>query len=221
MTLSNDGILVLSVVILLLLTYVGSVPNESDKKIAFLFLTRGPLPLEDVWREFFRWRAHPNQYTIFSHPHHGYKYPPTSFFYRKEIPSEYNVGKVKWGGLSQVRAMKNLVKVALEDPLNEWFCLMSETCIPLINFEKWRNIMLANTRSIINACPMHPSEMETDSRWKTSLDRVGMNKSHWRKSANWFALNRKHALIFANETKLEPGWVINNHYHHLSFNSYH
>jgi hypothetical protein len=68
--------------------------------------------------------------------------------------------------------MKNLVRSALEDPLNEWFCLMSETCIPLIPFRKWRNAMLANNKSIVNACPMHPSEMETDSRWKPSLDKV-------------------------------------------------
>lgn len=33
-----------------------------------------------------------------------------------------------------------------------------------------------------------------------------MNKSHWRKSANWFALTRRHAYTFVNETKLEPGW---------------
>lgn len=68
--------------------------------------------------------------------------------------------------------MKNLVRAALEDPLNEWFCLMSESCIPLVPFSKWRNVMLANTKSIINACPMHPSEMETDTRWKHSLDLV-------------------------------------------------
>ena len=121
--------------------------------------------------------------------------------------------------------MKNLVRAALEDPLNEWFCLMSESCIPLVPFPKWRNVMLANNKSIVNACPMHPSEMETDTRWKPSLDKVfyfrhiifqfrlnnlplkvGMNKSHWRKSANWFALTRKHAFVFVNETKLEPGW---------------
>ena len=38
------------------------------------------------------------------------------------------------------------------------------------------------------------------------IRKVGMNKSHWRKSANWFGLTRKHAYVFVNETKLEPGW---------------
>jgi hypothetical protein len=67
--------------------------------------------------------------------------------------------------MSQVRAIKYLVKAALEDPLNEWFCLMSESCIPLIPFEKWRNILLANTKSIVNACAMSPGEMETEARY--------------------------------------------------------
>jgi hypothetical protein len=29
--------------------------NHDNHKIAFLFLTRGPLPMEDIWREFFNW----------------------------------------------------------------------------------------------------------------------------------------------------------------------
>lgn len=48
---------------------------RADAKIAFLFLTRGPMPLEDVWREFFAWNANPDQYSIYIHPHHGFKYP--------------------------------------------------------------------------------------------------------------------------------------------------
>lgn len=33
-----------------------------------------------------------------------------------------------------------------------------------------------------------------------------MVKSQWRKSATWFALNRRHALVFVNEKALEKGW---------------
>ena len=76
-------------------------------------------------------------------------------------------------GMSQVQAMRSLVTAALEDPLNEWFCLMSESCIPLVPFPKWRDIMLANSKSIVNACWMDPGEMELGTRWKPSLDAVG------------------------------------------------
>lgn len=105
-----------------------------------------------------------------------------------------------------MRAIKYLVKAALEDPLNEWFCLMSETCIPLVPFDKWRNTLLNSTKSVVNACAMSPGEMETDTRWRPSLDKVGLKKSDWRKSATWFALNRKHATVFVNETATEVGW---------------
>ena len=33
-----------------------------------------------------------------------------------------------------------------------------------------------------------------------------MVKSQWRKSATWFALNRNHSMVFANEIHLEKGW---------------
>ena len=33
-----------------------------------------------------------------------------------------------------------------------------------------------------------------------------MAKNQWRKSATWFALNRKHSAVFANEIHLEKGW---------------
>lgn len=142
---------------------------EQDKKIAFLFLARGHMPLEDIWREFFGWKANSSHYTIYVHPHQGFKYHNTSFFYGREIPRVHNV---KWGGMSQVRAIKGLVQEALKDPLNEWFCLMSESCIPLHPFPVWRNAFEKQEKSIINACAMNPVEMETDTRWRPGLDEV-------------------------------------------------
>eukprot|EP01038_Epipyxis_sp_PR26KG_P008143 gene8143-11022_t len=158
-------------------------------------MTRGAMPLEDIWREFFRWRGDPSLYSIYVLPHHGYKYPPTSIFFGKEIE---NLETVKWGGMSQVRGIRSLFRAALEDPDNEWFCLMSESCIPLVPLPKWRNSMLANNRSIINACDYGEGNMETNSRWKNSLNTIGMEKKYWRKSANWVALIRKHAALFSN-----------------------
>jgi len=38
-------------------------------KIAFMFMTRGNLPLEEVWREFFTDpRTDPSEYSIYVHP---------------------------------------------------------------------------------------------------------------------------------------------------------
>ena len=176
---------------------------ESDKKIAFLFMTRGHMPLEAIWYEFFHWRGNKSQYSVHVHPHVGFTFPVGSFFHGSEVRNPVNV---KWGGMSQVKGIKLLVKEALKDPLNEWFCLMSESCIPLLSFPKFRYSLLSFNKSIINACFMDPGEMELKSRWRPALDDVGLKKEHWRKSATWFALKRSHAEVFVNEEKTEPGW---------------
>ena len=146
---------------------------EQDKKIAFLFLARRHMPLEDIWKEFFGWKANSSHYTIYVHPEQGFKYHNTSFFYGREIQSVHNV---KWGGMSQVRAIKNLVKEALKDPLNEWFCLMSESCIPLHPFPVWRKAFAIQEKSIVNACAMSHGVMETETRWRPSLDDVSSSR---------------------------------------------
>ena len=45
--------------------------NHHAGKIAFLFMTRGLMPLEDIWREFFSFHADPSHYSIYIHPHSG------------------------------------------------------------------------------------------------------------------------------------------------------
>lgn len=161
------------------------------------------MPLEDIWREFFNWKANASEYSIYVHPHAGFKFPPSSFFHGREVKNSIDV---KWGGLSQVRAIKLLVRAALEDPDNEWFTLMSESCIPLHPFQKWKRVLFSHNISIVNACPdMGPANIEVD-RYRPSLEKVGILKSHFRKSATWFALQRRHATVFADETKLEDAW---------------
>ncbi len=41
--------------------------DVNDYKIAFMFLTRGPMPFEDIWREFFTWRANKSHFNIYIH----------------------------------------------------------------------------------------------------------------------------------------------------------
>lgn len=196
--------------LIILFTLRGAVAvkaMESDKKIAFLFMARGPTPLEDVWREFFRWNADEKHYTIHIHVHKGHKIPATSFFHGKEISKENREGGDHlWGNMAQVRAIKKLVQYALEDPLVQWLTMISESCIPLTNFNTMRNSLLRFDKSIVNACDMGAGEMETETRWRKTLDEGGFQKKWWRKSGTWFALMREHATMFAEETKFEPYW---------------
>lgn len=43
------------------------------------------MPLEDVWWEFFSWRADPALYSIYAHPAPGFKFPNGSLFSGREI----------------------------------------------------------------------------------------------------------------------------------------
>jgi hypothetical protein len=176
---------------------------EDKKKIAFLYLTRGPMPLEEIWRNFFTWRTDPSEYSIYVHPHEGFRYPPHSLYYKREVPHDEE--RVIWGGMSQVRAIKRLVKEALKDPMNERFTLMSESCIPLHPMPVFRRGLLSVNKSVVNACDFG-EQMELNGRWNDSLSTVGFQKKNWRKSATWFALTRKHAEVFVNEIRMETAW---------------
>ena len=174
-----------------------------DLKLAFLFMSRNHMPLEDLWREFFHWKTNSSHYTIYIHTHSAFTFPASSFFHGRQLEKMENVG---WGNMGQVRGIKRLVRAALLDPLNAWFLMLSESCIPLHPFQTFRDKLLGFNKSIVNACDFGANQMETHTRWRPGLDEVGLNKSSWRKSGTWFGLVRRHAVIFVNEIATEKGW---------------
>lgn len=63
-------------------------PFKRVPKVAFMFLTKGPLPLSPLWEKFLK--GHGNLYSIYVHslPSYQAKFPPTSVFYGRQIPSQ-------------------------------------------------------------------------------------------------------------------------------------
>lgn len=63
-------------------------PFERVPKVAFLFLTRGPLPFAPLWERFFK--DHKGLYSIYIHtlPNYKLNVTETSVFYGRQIPSE-------------------------------------------------------------------------------------------------------------------------------------
>lgn len=57
-------------------------------KVAYMFLTRGPLPLAPLWERYFK--SHGGLYSIYLHAHPNYRpnFPTDSVFYRRNIPSK-------------------------------------------------------------------------------------------------------------------------------------
>jgi len=67
------------------------IPFERNPKIAFMFLSVGPLPLAPLWEQFFQ--GHEHLYSIYVHAHPGFvpKTPRSSVFYGRYIfePGEF------------------------------------------------------------------------------------------------------------------------------------
>ncbi|XP_024006356.1 uncharacterized protein LOC18010483 [Eutrema salsugineum] len=105
-------------------------PFKRFPKLAFMFLTKGPLPFAPLWEMFFK--GHEGLYSIYVHALPNYKpdFPRSSVFYRRYIPSQ----AVSWGEMSMCDAERRLLANALLDISNEWFVLLSESCIPLRGF---------------------------------------------------------------------------------------
>lgn len=63
-------------------------PYRRVPKVAFMFLTRGPLPLYPLWERFFQ--VPRGLYSIYIHslPSYRVDFPPTSVFYGRQIPSK-------------------------------------------------------------------------------------------------------------------------------------
>lgn len=61
-------------------------------KVAFMFLSRGRLPLAPLWKRFFK--GHEDLYSIYLHmsvDHSNDEMPETSVFYKRRIPSKVRV----------------------------------------------------------------------------------------------------------------------------------
>lgn len=66
-------------------------PFQRVRKIAFMFLTKGPLPLAPIWERFLK--GHEGFYSIYVHslPSFQANFPPSSVFYRRQIPSQVSI----------------------------------------------------------------------------------------------------------------------------------
>ncbi|KAJ0250992.1 hypothetical protein HA466_0133950 [Hirschfeldia incana] len=158
-----------------------------NSKIAFLFLTQGTLPFELLWDEFFK--GHEGKFSIYIH---SSKERPVDHispnFYDREIHSD----EVTWGRTSMVDAEKRLLVNALEDPDNQHFVLLSESCIPLHTFDYTYRYLLYSSVSFIESF-VDPGPHGTGRHMERMLPEI--TKQDFRKGAQWFTMKRQHAVI--------------------------
>ncbi|XP_078438274.1 glycosyltransferase BC10-like [Wolffia australiana] len=160
--------------------------HVSTPKVAFLFLTPGTLPFEKLWEKFFL--GHEGRYSIYVHASRESPVHASSLFVNSDIRSD----QVSWGEISMVDAEKRLLANALQDPDNQHFVLLSDSCVPLQNFEFVYRYLMETNISYID-CFDDPGPLGMG-RYSTKM-LPEIEKRDWRKGSQWFTMKRQHALI--------------------------
>ncbi|CAA3011005.1 Glycosyl transferase, family 14 [Olea europaea subsp. europaea] len=176
---------------------VKKYPFKRVPKIAFMFLTKGPLPLAPLWERFFN--GHEGLYSIYIHslPSYQADFPSSSVFNKRQIPSQVS----EWGKMSMCDSERRLLANALLDINNEWFVLLSESCIPLFNFTTVYNYISQSKYSFIGAF----DDLGPYGRGRYNYNMLPeVNITQWRKGSQWFEINRKLALYIVEDAKFYP-----------------
>ncbi|KAJ4785277.1 hypothetical protein LUZ62_036523 [Rhynchospora pubera] len=176
---------------------VKNYPFERIPKIAFMFLTRGPLPLAPLWEKFFK--GHECFYSIYVHalPSYLANFTSDSVFYQRYIPSKVT----EWGKMSMCDAEKRLLANALLDISNERFVLLSESCIPLYDFNTTYNYITRSNYSFVNI--IDDPGPYGQGRYNPNMA-PEVNLTQWRKGSQWFEVNRELAVAIIKDTLYYP-----------------
>ena len=99
------------------------------EKIAFCFLSYDTISHNNLWLNFFK--DHKKNYTIYFHPKKITSKTPD--WIKK---NSVKVLHTEWCSDTQVFAIIQMIKKALKDKNNKYFCINSGACLPLFSFPK-------------------------------------------------------------------------------------
>jgi hypothetical protein len=162
-------------------------PFQRVPKVAFLFLTRGPLPFAPLWERFFR--GHDGLFSVYVHALPGYagRYRRSSPFHGREIPSR----DVSWGSITLVDAEKRLLANALLDWSNQRFVLVSESCVPVFNFRTVYEYLVNSAHSYVESYNIDVPQCAGRYNPRMAPE---VREEQWRKGSEWFELSRELAV---------------------------
>ncbi|KAJ1490124.1 core-2/I-branching enzyme-domain-containing protein [Baffinella frigidus] len=111
-------------------TAVIDSPGPGDASVALLFLTIKDPKNPDVWESWLR-DVPSSKYDIVVHAKEKGEVAHPLF---KPCTMKKPV-KTKWGTVSLVKAHIALMRKALENTNNQWFVLLSDSCLSIVSFE--------------------------------------------------------------------------------------
>ncbi|GER51693.1 Core-2/I-branching beta-1,6-N-acetylglucosaminyltransferase family protein [Striga asiatica] len=171
-------------------------------KLAFMFLTTGPLPFAPLWELYFA-RAPKSAYNIYVHadPGGNYSTPFSGVFSGRVVPSKPTRRRTP---TLAAAARRLLAHALLHDGANSMFVLLSPSCVPLHSFRFTRRVLRKSGRSFVEILDEEPGAYE---RWaargeETMLPEVEFED--FRIGSQFWALTRNHARVVVGDTRLWP-----------------
>lgn len=157
-------------------------------KIAFLFLTITHVYHEEYWKDFLR--NHEDHYSIYVHskkemPDHSYFKP---YEMRLRVPTTW---------ANTMKAQVAVLQEALKDPDNQKFIFVSESTIPLQDFDTIYERVMATDKSIF-FYRINPYQ-DPESPFYNSRNLNKIAKEFRYKNAQWVVLNREHASLMTQD----------------------
>lgn len=159
-------------------------------KLAFLFLTVGPLYHQHLWQDFLEGNG--DRCSLYVHSKNALSESDLLYSYRiqRTVPTSWT---------NTMRAQIELLKEALKDPANEKFIFISESTIPLASFDTVYARLFATPQSMFvyqknPYLKKHPSAFDKLRNLKPIL----AHKQY--KNPQWVVLNRKHAQLMVQDT---------------------
>ncbi|XP_057856062.1 glycosyltransferase BC10 isoform X2 [Cryptomeria japonica] len=174
----------------------------ASPKIAFLFIARNRLSLDFVWQRFFQ-GAEESKFSIYIHSRPGFVFSKGTtrckYFYGRQLSDSI---QVDWGEASMIEAERILLRKALQDPLNQRFVFVSDSCVPLYNFSYIYDYIMSSPKSFVDSF----SDTK-EGRYNPKMSGV-IPVEKWRKGSQWATLIRKHAEVVAADNAVFPAFQL-------------
>ena len=181
-------------------------------KIAFLFLTNSNLSFAPLWEKFFAGHHHLFNIYIHADPTAAVA-DPGGVFRRRFIPSK----KTHRASPTLIAAARRLLASALlDDPLNQYFAIISQHCIPLFSFRFVYNYLFRNSvtslasfavseyryRSFIEILSDEPNLYDRYVARGENIMLPEVPFEEFRVGSQFFVLTRRHAAVVVRDRKL-------------------
>ena len=162
--------------------------QNDTKKIAFCFLIYDKINQEELWNDFFN-TLDKNKYNIYIH----YKInKPLKYFEQYKLK---NCVPTKYGDVSLIHAHNLLFKKALEDSSNYKFVNLSQSCIPLKKSSYIYDFLTKDNMGHFNYLRINY-----------------LNFFAFKKTSEWFILNRNLAELVTSIDVLSINYIFENHF---------